>query len=207
MTIAHDVTARPGERRWPARLSGAAGRFLMLTLAGIVLGGIVHIVTVLLVPAFSQRDAVSAYLALGADGKAEPIAGDAVREGLAPLREADPATVIAVCGYDLTAGPIRVLARTGTLPLGLSLHRRGGGVLYAITDRAAIRGVVEFTIMTEEQRDERLARDEEGETSRELRIVSDAAQGLIVARVLAKRPSDRPDARILATDIACGPAD
>jgi hypothetical protein len=80
-------------------------------------------------------------------------------------------------------------------------------VLYAITDRAAIRGVVEFLVMTEDQRDERIAMDEDGETARELRVVSDTEQGLIVARVLAKRPADRGDAEALATGVACGVAD
>jgi hypothetical protein len=61
--------------------------------------------------------------------------------------------------------------------------------------------------MTEEQRDERAARDEEGEAVRELRIVSDTMQGLIVARVLANHPSDRPDAEALATGVACGLAE
>jgi hypothetical protein len=80
-------------------------------------------------------------------------------------------------------------------------------VVYAITDRAAVRGVVEFVVMTEDQRDERAARDEEGEAARELRVVSDSEQGLIVVRVLARLPSDRADAEALARGVACGMAD
>jgi len=101
---------------------------------------------------------------------------------------------------------MRVVARTGTLPLGLTLHRQGGGIVYAITDRAAIRGVLDFLVMTEAQRDERIAEDEEGETSRELRVVSDTEQGLIVVRVLVRLPSDRADAEALATSVECGMA-
>lgn len=199
--------AAPPRISWGSRLARALRRFALGTLAGLVLAGIVHIVAVLLIPVLSERDATSAYLALGANGRAELISGPGAASGLPALREADPAAVTAVCGYDLSAGPVRVVARAGTLPLGLTLHRRGGGVLYAITDRAAIRGVVEFLVMTEEQRDERIARDEEGETSRELRVVSDTQQGLIVARVLARRPSDRADAEALATGVACELAD
>jgi uncharacterized membrane protein len=188
---------------WRPRLRAGFARFALTTLAGLLLAGIVHIVTILAIPALSGRDAATAYRELGAEGHAEalPVAG------LPALREADPDVVTAVCGYDLSAGPVRVVALTGTLPLGLTLHRQGGGVLYAITDRAAIRGRLEFLVMTEEQRDERIAADEEGETSRELRIVSDTERGLIVARVLARLPSDRADALALATGVACGPAD
>ncbi|SFI66263.1 Uncharacterized membrane protein [Bosea sp. OK403] len=194
-------------RRWPMRIIGAARRLAYGTIAGLVLAGIVHIVTVLLIPLLSNSDATSAYLSLGTSGHAELVSPRSTESGLPVPREADPAAVTAICSYDLSAGPMRVVARIGTLPLGLTLHRRGGGVLYAITDRAAIRGVVEFLVMTEEQRDERAARDEEGEAVRELRIVSDTMQGLIVARVLAKQPSDREDAEALATGVACGLAE
>ncbi len=218
MSAIHDSAAPesgappvPGPARWrPLRKTGlGAGlaRLVLLTLAGLVLAGIVHIVAVLMIPVLSERDATSAYLGLGVGGKAELVSGPGAATGLPAPLEADNSAVMAVCGYDLTSGPMRVVARAGALPLGLTLHRRGGGVIYAITDRAAIRGVVEFLVMTEAQLDERVARDEEGQTSRELRIVSDTAQGLIVARVLAPLPSDRGDAEALATGVACGLAD
>lgn len=190
-----------------ARFAAGVRRLLLATVAGLVLAAIVHIVTILMIPLLSTSDAHNAYRALGTNGRAELISSPGDDRGLPLPREADPATVTAICSYDLTAGPMRVVARVGTLPLGLTLHRRGGGVVYAITDRAAIRGVVEFLVMTEEQRDERIARDEEGEAARELRVVSDSDQGLIVARVLMRHPSDRSDAEALASGVACGMAD
>ena len=204
--------APPEQRRspftgWRPRLRAGFTRFAMTTLAGLILAGIVHIVTILAIPALSRQDASHAYRELGGEGHAEPVLAPGNARGLPALSEADPNTITAVCSYDLSAGPVRVVARTGTLPLGLTLHRQGGGVLYAITDRAAIRGMLEFLVMTEAQRDERIAADEEGETSRELRIVSDTEQGLIVARVLMRLPSDRADAEALATGVACGPAE
>jgi hypothetical protein len=61
-------------------------------------------------------------------------------------------------------------------------------------------------VLTAAQYDERVANDEDGETSRELRVVSDSERGLAVVRVLAKQTSDRPDAEALATGVQCGPA-
>ncbi len=204
--VSHPVVAKAKRTMsWRQRITTAIRRFALATLAGLVLAGIVHIVTVLLIPLLSERDAATAYAALGTGGQAELVTAQTA--DLPAPRDADPALVTAVCSYDLSAGPMRVVARVGSLPLGLSLHRRGGGVGYAITDRAAIRGVLEFVVMTAEQLDERLARDEEGETTRELRVVSDTEQGLIVARVLAKLPSDRPDAEAMAKGVACGLAD
>lgn len=206
--LGHDgAAAGPVQEHWSERVARSGRRLLLTTSAGLILAGIVHIVTIMLVPVLAERDAVSAYESLGSEGRAELIPPPGQASDLAPLREADPAVVTAVCGYDLSDGPVRVIARAGTLPLGLTLHRRGGGVLYAITDRAAIRGMVEFVVMTEEQRDERLAADEDGAASGELRVVSDTEQGLIVVRVLAKRASDRGDAEALATGVACGLAE
>ncbi|AZO78651.1 MULTISPECIES: hypothetical protein [unclassified Bosea (in: a-proteobacteria)] len=178
---------------------------MLLTLAGLVLAGIVHIVTVLRVPALASGDAATVYAALGMNGRAELVTPPPA--GLPAMLDADPNSVAAVCSYDLAAGPLRVVARTASLPLGLTVHRRGGGVAYAITDRAAIRGVLEFVVMTQEQLDDRLANDEEGETSRELRVVSPSLQGLVVARVIVRRAFDRSEAEALATGVACGLAD
>ena len=194
--------SRPG-----SRLLAALRGWLLATLAGLLLAGIVHIVTIFLIPMLSEQDAASAYLLLGANGRTELIDGPNAAAGLPELREADPAVATAVCSYDLSAGPMRVVARTGPLPLGLTLHRRGGGVIYAVTDRAAIRGVIEFLVLTEEQLAERVSNDVDGETNRELRIVSDTIEGLIVARALAGRASDRSDAEALATSVACGLAE
>ncbi|MFJ5368354.1 hypothetical protein ACIPIA_03945 [Bosea sp. CER48] len=205
--IGHDAAGRHARPAgWRTRLRGGLTRFLMCTLAGLILAAIVHIVAILAVPSLSRRDAADVYRELGTEGHAELIPAPGAARGLPALREADPNVAIAICSYDLSAGPVRVVARTGTLPLGLTLHQQGGGVIYAITDRAAIRGVLDFLVLTEAQRDERIAEDEEGETSRELRVVSDTTQGLIVARVLVRLPSDKADAEALATGVACGPA-
>lgn len=197
--------ARPQPRRWLSRLGSGLLRLALLTLAGLLLAGIVHIVTVLRIPLLATRDAAAVYAALGLNGHAELVTPPPA--GLPALLDADPNSVAAVCSYDLASGPLRVVARIGSLPLGLTVHRRGGGVAYAITDRAAIRGVLEFVVMTQEQLDERLANDEEGETSRELRVVSPAPQGLVVARVVVRRAFDRSEAEALATGVACGLAD
>jgi uncharacterized membrane protein len=214
------VTQPPSPAATASLRKGSTGRFgpltplgarlrgwLLATLAGLVLAAIVHIVTVLLVPRLSESDAASAYLLLGSNGKTELVTGPNAARGLPELREADPAAAVAACSYDLTGGPMRIVARTGLVPLGLTLHRRGGGVLYAVTDRAAIRGVIEFVLLTEEQRAERLARDVDGESVRELRVVSDTLEGLVVARALAGRPSDRADAEALAESVECGLAE
>lgn len=187
-----------------SRMVSGVSRLVYLTVCGLVLGAIVHLVTILIVPVMATQDAVSRFAGLGTEGKAERIDP---RAGPSPVVDHDPSTAMAACGFDLADGPVRIMARTGALPLGLSIHRRGGGVAYAITDRAAIRGTIEFVLLTPAQLAERIAREDDGETTRELRVVLNAMQGIALARALVRRPSDRADAEALVSDVACAAAD
>ena len=175
-------------------------RFIWLTLAGLTLAAFIHVGIILAVPGMSDKDAASLFAEHGEQGRVERI-------DPASVADSDPFTVVAACAFDLGAGPFRVSARTGDSLLSLSLHRRGGGVTYAITDRAAVRGLIEFVVLTPRQLEERLARDDEGESVRELRVVSPTETGIVVARALIRRPSDRAEAEALVAGVACGLAD
>lgn len=164
------------------------------------LAAIAHLLTVLLIPRYATLDAASLYVTTGAEGRADLI------ENGTEVIDADPLTAIAVCGFDLADGPLRVNAVAGQLPLAISLHVRGGGVSYAMTDRTAQRGVIEFVVLDQAQLEERIARDEDNAAQRELRIVSPSQQGIVVARALAKQPSDRPQAEAMVKAMACGAA-
>ena len=168
------------------------------------LAALAHILTTLLIPRYARQDAGSLFVVSGAEGRADLIGTD-VHPEMAVI-DADPFTAIGVCGFDLADGPLRVRARSGQLPLALSVHVRGGGVFYAVTDKAAQRGIIEFVVLNQPQFNERVARDDDGESIRELRIVSPAPQGIVVARVLIKQPSDRQTAEALARGMACGSA-
>jgi uncharacterized membrane protein len=200
----HLLRAPASARRGIDALGGLK-RFVYLTTLGLVLGAIVHLLAVFLIPRLAERDAANLFSELGEEGKADLL--DANKQPSQAVIDGDPRTAIAVCAFNLETGPVRVIAKTGLLPLSLSLHKPGGGVLYAITDRAAVRGTLEFVILTAAQLDERLARDDESESVRELRVVSAGEQGIVVARALAKRPSDRAEAEALVKDVACGLAD
>lgn len=192
-----------GHRDGGSRHAGFAGVLHALALL-VTLAGIAHILSVLLVPHYAVFDAASRFLAAGSEARAELITPD--EHGVSPILDADALTEIAVCGYDLGDGPLRVSARAGNIPMAISLHVRGGGVFYAVTDRAAQRGVIEFVVLDRQQFDERAARDDDGDSQRELRVVSPAPQGIVVARALVKQPSDRPAAQALVSATACGSA-
>jgi uncharacterized membrane protein len=169
-----------------------------------VLAGIAHLGTILLIPRYAALDSASIFVNSGAEGRADLIGAAAGQD--VPIIDADPLTAIGVCGFDLSDGPLRVSARSGHTPLALSVHVRGGGVFYAVTDKAAQRGVIEFVVLNQSQLEERLANDDDGDSQRELRVIAPSQQGIVVVRALVRQPSDRPLAEALVRNMACGTA-
>jgi len=178
-----------------------AARFLFATLCGLVLAGIVHLSAVLAMPWLSERDAFSRLRPTLTADKSELIAAPAATDTWLP--RADPAVAVSACAYNLDEGPVRISANTGALFQSLSFHTKGGGTFFAITDRAAVRGVLELVVMTRRQLDEALAAEDEDEPSTDVRIVAPRGEGLVVVRALAAFPSLRGAAEDAAKSVSC----
>jgi uncharacterized membrane protein len=175
-------------------------RFLFATLCGLFLAGIVHLAAVLAMPWLSERDAFSRLRATLVADKSEIVAAPAADTW---LPHPDPAVAVSACAYNLDEGPVRVSAQTGPLFQSLSFHSKAGGVFFAITDRAAIRGALDLVVMTRQQLDEALATEDEDEPSRDVRIVAPQREGFVAVRVLAAYPSLRQEAEAAAKSVSC----
>jgi uncharacterized membrane protein len=183
------------------RIVSERARFLLATLCGLVLAAGVHIAIVLGSPGYARKDAFSRL--------AGTLAADQTALISAPggastwLPQPDPAVAVAACAFDLGTGPVRVSAKPGALFESLSLHARGGGVFFAVTDRAAVRGELEMVIMTQRQLDEAMAEDDEDEPSHDVRILAPRREGFVLVRVAAPLPSQRPQAEEAAKAVSC----
>jgi uncharacterized membrane protein len=175
------------------------GRFVVATLCGLVLAAMVHIAAILAMPYLAQADALSRLRATATSSNAEIIDAD----GTSWLPLPDPAMLVGACAYNLDEGPLRVSARTRGMFQSVSLHGRGGGIYYALTDRAAVRGALDLVVMTQRQLDQTLALEDEDEPSRDVRIVAPARTGFVIVRVLAAFPSQRPEAAEAVRSVAC----
>ena len=176
------------------------GRVLLATVCGLVLAGIVHISAVLSVPWLSEQDAFSRLRGTLAADRSEIIAA---RGKETWLPRPDPAASVAACAYNLNEGPLRVSARTSPMFESLSFHARGGGIFYAVTDRAAVRGALDLVVMTRRQLDEAQTNEDEDEPSRDVRIVAPRLEGLVIVRVVAPLPSQREQAETAAKSVSC----
>lgn len=187
------------------------GRFVLATLCGLVLAGLVHVAAVLAIPYLATGDAftrsratlandTSVLVHAAGTGGPPEAAADPPAAGWLPRQ--DPAVAVGVCAYDLDDGPVRITAETGPLLETIALHGRNGAY-YAITDQAALRGTVELVIMTKRQFDEALATADEDERNRDVRIVAPSREGFVSVRVLAALPSQQAQADEAARSVSC----
>ena len=81
-------------------------RLLLWLLGGTLLGGIVHLATVLILPNLASQDAYSRLAPIAPVNAVAPLPMPSAQS--APIPFLYPAFAMAVCRYDLTDGPIKL---------------------------------------------------------------------------------------------------
>lgn len=176
-------------------------RWMLLLLGGALLGGIVHLATVMLVPRTATQDAYARMSAIAPVNAVAPVPPPSPES--AAVSFMDPAFAQAVCRYDLSESGIKFSVPVSQAYTSVTFYTRQGVAYYAINDRAAGRRVIELELMTQQQRAD--LPDEEDVTAADRLIVeSPTATGLIVIRALAPEPGLMPMARGTLAAAKCG---
>jgi uncharacterized membrane protein len=178
-------------------------RWLAWIAAGLLLGGIVHLTSVLILPGAATQDAYARLLSMTETNKIALLPMPSPEA--APVPFMDPAFASAVCRYDLAGGPLKLQAPISQSYTSVSFYSRQGVAYYAINDRAAGRRTIELELMTPQQRAQ-VPDDEEVTAADRLIVVSPSATGLIVLRALAPEPGQMPRMRGLLSAAQCGAA-
>jgi uncharacterized membrane protein len=167
-------------------------RWLMWTLGGIILGGIVHLATVLAMPRAATQDAFSRLLPLAPVNSMVLLPAPTANASIVPFM--DPAFAAAVCRYDLSTGSIKLSAPVSDAYTSVTFYTRNSVAYYAINDRAAGRRAIELDLMTAAQHAQ--VPEEEDVTSADRLIIdSPTVTGIIALRALAPEPGLMPMAR------------
>jgi uncharacterized membrane protein len=176
-------------------------RWALWLLGGLLLGGIVHLSSVLLLPRTATQDA---YTRLAAAVPANTImALPAPNPDDAALPFMDPAFATAVCRYDLAGGPLKLRVPVSQAYTSVSFYSRNGVAYYAINDRAAGRRLIELDLMTAQQRAD-LPDDEEVTAADRLIVEAPTPTGLILVRTFGPEPGLMPMARRALAAARCG---
>jgi uncharacterized membrane protein len=160
-------------------------RIALWLLGGVLLGGIVHLGTVLWLPELASKDAYSRLAPVAPVNTVTPLPSPTPDNAVVPFL--DPAFALAVCRYDLANGPLKFSVPVSPAYTSVSFYTRNDVAYYAINDRAAGRRVIELELMTTEQRGE-LPGDEEVTAADRLIVESPTLTGLILIKALAPEP-------------------
>ena len=176
-------------------------RILFTIIAGVLLGGIVHLVSVLALPRIATQRRL---FASDADDQAQRGHAAAPRpiRTTTPMPFMDPAFAMAICRYDLSGGSIKLTVPVSQAYTSVSFYTRNDVAYYAINDRSAGRKVIELDLMTEAQHAE-LPEDEDVTAADRLIIDSPTATGLIVLKALAPEPGLMPQAQASLAASSC----
>lgn len=156
-------------------------------LAGLMLGLIVHILSVFALPRLAPDDARARLAGVAPVNRLTTLSGQ--NEAALPL--ADPAFETAVCRYDLSAGVLHVRAPVTSHYTAVSLYTATGLAFGAINDKAATRRTMDLFVVTAAQRRELTIGDDDA-THDNLVMVSPTREGFVLIRALAVQPSFAP---------------
>jgi uncharacterized membrane protein len=175
-------------------------RLVFTIIAGVLLGGIVHLVSVLVLPRIATEDAYSRLTPITKLNAVTQLAAADPTNALMPYM--DPAFAVAICRYDLSGGAIKLKVPVSQAYTSVSFYTRNELAYYAINDRSAGKKVIELDLMTEAQHND-LPEDEDVTAADRLIIDSPTATGLIVMKALAAEPGLMPQAQASLAASSC----
>jgi uncharacterized membrane protein len=175
-------------------------RLLFTIIAGVLLGGIVHLVSVLALPRIASQDAYSRLTPITKLNAVTPLPLADPNNTLMPFM--DPGFATAICRYDLSSGPIKLAVPVSQSYTSVSFYTQSDVAYYAINDRSAGKKVIELDLMTEAQHGD-LPEDEDVTSADRLIIDSPSKSGLIVLKALAAEPGLMPQAQASLAAASC----
>jgi uncharacterized membrane protein len=175
-------------------------RIVFTILAGVLLGGVVHLVSVLALPRIASQDAYSRLTPMTRLNEVTQLPLADPNDSPMPLM--DPAFAVAICRYDLSGGPIKLTVPVSQAYTSVSFYTRNEVAYYAINDRSAGKKVIELDLMTEAQHND-LPEDEEITAADRLIIDSPTTTGLILLKALAPEPGLMPQAQASLAASSC----
>jgi uncharacterized membrane protein len=158
--------------RWPFFLA-----------AGVLIGGVLHIVSLLAVPVLAPRDAYTRLESLSPNVNAATLLEPSDVASTLPFL--DPTFIYVVCRFDVSEGPVSVQVPLASHYVSMSFHGRDGVAFFSLNDRSALGTLLDVEM-----------RDESDEASKALplgagtiSVSSPGPSGFVLARAFAPSPS------------------
>ncbi|MCA1300721.1 DUF1254 domain-containing protein [Stappia indica] len=142
---------RPLRRPRLSRPDGLTlARWGLVLLAGLFLGGIIHILVVMRVPSMVHQTAHARVAEFGPDGSFNRLPDSL--PGAEPLPLLDPQMLHAACRFDLDTGPVRIMAALPPPFWSFALFNAQGEAIYSLNDRTSGNGgTLDVLVLTSAQ--------------------------------------------------------
>jgi uncharacterized membrane protein len=165
---------------------GHALQILMAIVIGLIGAALLHLVIVLLLPQFSERDAYTRVLAEGEIHRFYRLGEQPDRAGLA---KDDPFVEVAVCAFDLSDSPLRLLGASAGVPFwSIGVYDSASNEVFSINDRTSAAGALDVVIATPVQLT-LMRKNLPAPIAKSILVESQAAQGYVVLRGLVPQRS------------------
>jgi uncharacterized membrane protein len=188
-----------------ARNMPSAGTLSAGLLATLLLAGIVHIVTILFIPHYSDADGWSRAAAAAGNRGWTPLVSPASSQ--AALPGLDPLFVHGLCRISINEAPAILSLETANRFWSLALYDRSGTVEFSLNDRTAVEGALEMLVVNSLDA-ERLKESPQADLEGMIIVEGVSTDLIAVLRLYAPEPADRAEAvaQIAAAQCSLAPA-
>ncbi len=169
--------------------------------AGVFLGGIVHISSILLMPYYAGQDAATRLEAMGRVNESHVL--PAFEAGKIPFSFAEPNAAYAICPYNISIAPLRIQIESGRSYISLVFLGQGGSSFYSLSDKASANGTLDIRLASFEQLNQIELQDTEDQPVQELRIRAQKPTGVVLVRSVPSSKLDYKDAVARVQKFTC----
>ncbi|MFB9951379.1 DUF1254 domain-containing protein [Rhizobium puerariae] len=186
----------------PRTRPGFALQVLFAVVTGLIGAALLHLVIILLLPDFSERDAYTRVLAEGEIHRFYRLGEQRDRAGLA---KDDPFVEVAVCAFDVAEGPLRLTAPGADVPFwSLAIYDQSSNEVFSINDRTSAGGGLDVVVATPVQITT-LRKSLPPPIAQSILVETGKAEGYVVLRSLAPQRSFADIASQFLSQAACAP--
>ncbi len=164
--------------------------------------GLVHIVTLFLIPQVTTNDAWARLSSLS-----EPEIFAVIEPNspiAASMRALDPRFIVGACRFSLRDGPLSISAEGHPPFWSLSIYNRQGENIFSLNDRIAADGKLNVTVVTQLQLIE-YQNDMPSEISQSILAEADVDEGFVVLRAFLPDSSYQAGVRDFVKNAICEP--
>lgn len=173
---------------------------LIWVVGGLLMAGIVHLVSVILLPNVATRDTFATISAFGPEHQFNLI--PTPKPGSQALVMLDPNMRYAVCHFSLADDPLRIQMAIPAPYWSLALYSRGGINFFSVNNRVAERRALDLRLMTPLQ-STRFRESPVPDLDKMVLVDAPVEEGFALIRAFVDQPASEPDIFRAMAESAC----